>query len=82
MKKRCGIRYTVKVAKDTDKGRKKNFRELKTYAQITYHLDNRQSNTEEEEEEGHIHVRDETNIFREMYTEKRKCKHTHTHQIS
>ncbi len=40
-KKRCGIRYTVKVAKDTDRKRervKKNFRELKTHAQITYHL--------------------------------------------
>ncbi len=42
-------------------------------------MDNRQSNTEEEEEEeGHIHVRDETNIFREMYTEKKKMQ-THTH---
>jgi len=51
LKKGCGIRYTVKVAKDTDRVKKKNFfRLLKTLAQITYHsFDSRQSNTEEEE---------------------------------
>ncbi len=54
MKKRCGISFTVKVAKDTDKGKREREREKNSSAKnariTNLSFDSRQSNTEEEEE--------------------------------
>jgi len=75
LKKRCGIRYTVKVAKDTDRERKK-FSRAKNARATNLSFDSRQSNTEE----------DTTYLMKEirqiyLETEKRKCKHTLTHIV-
>jgi len=50
LKKRCGIRYTVKVAKDTHTERKKKkISSAKNARANNLSFDSRQSNKEEEE---------------------------------
>ncbi len=49
LKKCCGIRNTVKVAKDTDREEKKKISSTKNARAYNLSFDSRQSNIEEEE---------------------------------
>jgi len=73
MKECCGIRYTVKVAKDTHRERKKKkFRVLKTRAQITYHL----TVVNQIKKKNIFNEIVDTDIFRESIQKKEMQTHT------